>query len=201
MKLVVSTFLSMDGVMQGPGQPDEDRSNGFDHGGWQFPYADDDMGAIVVESFAAMDALLLGRRTYDILAGYWPTKTDPADPIATRLNQAPKYVVSTTLDTVEWHNSHLVKGDVAAGIRELKRQPGNELVVIGSGDLAQTLMAHDLVDEYRLWYFPVVLGDGKRLFAAGCLPTALQHLSTQHTSSGSVLLTYRPVGRPSYGSF
>src|SRR6266511_2987013 len=147
MKLIVQQFLTLDGVVQGPGVPDEDRSGGFDHGGWSVPYADDVFGQTVEDSIAAADGLLLGRKTYEIFAAYWPRVTDPDNRVAAMLNRMPKHVASRTLDTVEWNNSTLIKGDVAEGVARLKADPGRELQVHGSADLAQTLMRHDLVDE------------------------------------------------------
>jgi dihydrofolate reductase len=201
MKLTMTTFLSLDGVMQGPGGPDEDRSKGFDQGGWLVPYVDQDMGTFVNEWFAAADAFLLGRKTYEIFAAYWPNVTDENDPVASRLNALPKYVVSDTLDKVEWHNSTLIKrDDLTEKIATLKQGPGRELQVHGSGDLAQTLMAHDLIDEYRLWIYPVVLGDGTPLFREGTTPAALKLIDTKTTSTGVVIHVYHPAGKPTYGS-
>jgi dihydrofolate reductase len=201
MKLTMTTFLSLDGVMQGPGGPDEDRSNGFEQGGWLVPYVDVDMGKFVAEWFAAADAFLLGRKTYEIFAGYWPKVTDQNDPVATKLNSLPKYVVSNSLDHVEWNNSRLIKGDdVVGGITRLKHSPGRELQVHGSGDLGQTLIAHDLIDQYRLWVYPVVLGNGMRLFREGVTPAALKLVDTKSTSTGVAIHVYEPAGKPRYGS-
>jgi dihydrofolate reductase len=201
MRLTMTTFLSLDGVLQGPGGPNEDRTNGFDQGGWLVPYADEDMGKLVNDWFAAADAFLLGRRTYEIFVAYWPNVTDESDPVASKLNALPKYVVSNSLDKVEWNNSTLIRGDVAvAEITRLKQDSGRELQVHGSGRLAQTLMANDLIDEYRLWIYPVVLGDGMRLFEDGTMPAALSLVDTKTTSTGVVVHVYEPAGKPTYGS-
>jgi dihydrofolate reductase len=200
MRVTLTTFLTLDGVMQAPGDTEEDRRDGFEQGGWQAPYADEDLGRLAGEWVAAADAFLLGRRTYELFAAFWPQVTDPDDPVASRLNALPKYVASTTLDKVEWHNSTLLEGDVAKAVAELKRQPGNELQIHGSGQLARTLMAHDLIDEYRLWTHPVVLGSGRRLFEPGSRPAALELLATRTTGAGIVISTYQPAGSPVYGS-
>jgi len=151
--------------------------------------------------FDQADAFLLGRRTYDIFVAYWPRITDPADPIASRLNTLPKYVASTTLSTVDWHHTTLITGDVAAAVTELKKQPGRELQVHGSGTLARTLINNELIDEYRLLIFPVVVGAGMRLFADGILPTGLKLVDTKTTGAGAAIHVYQPTGRPEYGTF
>ena len=155
----------------------------------------------MVESITSTDAFLLGRKTYEIFAAHWPKVTDENDPIATSLNSKPKYVASRTLDQVDWNNSTLLKGDVAEAVAELKRQPGGDLQTQGSGELIQTLMRHDLVDEYRLLVYPVVLGKGKRLFRDGNVPAALRLVDTKTTSSGIAIHTYESAGKPTFGSF
>jgi dihydrofolate reductase len=199
-KLVVGTFITADGVMQAPGGPDEDREGGFEHGGWSVPYWDDAMLNLMVQSTDRAEAVLFGRKTYEILAGHWPHVGDD-DPIAAKLNRVPKYVASTTLDTVEWNNSTLLEGDVADQVARLKDQPGTEIQVTGSCQLIQTLMKHDLVDVYRLWTFPVLVGGGKRLFADGTIPTELKLVDTGASSTGVAMQTYERVGKPKYGSF
>jgi dihydrofolate reductase len=199
-KLVVSTFLTADGVMQGPGGPDEDREGGFEHGGWSVSYWDDAMGEIITESTLRAEALLLGRKTYEIFAAHWPRVSDD-DPVAAKLNGVPKYVASRTLAEVTWNNSTLIQGDVAEAVGRLKEQPGGEIQVMGSGDLVQTLMEHDLVDEYRLWVFPVVIGAGKRLFGRGTLPAAMKLVDTKTSSTGVAIHTYERAGAIPYGSF
>ena len=201
MRLTLHTFLTLDGVMQAPGGPDEDPDGHFEHGGWSFPYGDEDFGVAMTGWFEHVDAFLLGRRTYQIFAGHWPRVTDPGDPIAAKLNTLPKYVASTTLDGTGWHNSSLLGGDVAAEVAKLKERPGRELQVHGSGQLAQTLIDHDLVDEYRLLYFPVHLGSGKKLFRDGAPAAALRLRSATTTSTGVIIATYEPDGPPRYGSY
>jgi dihydrofolate reductase len=200
-KLVVGTFLSLDGVMQGPGGPDEDREGGFEHGGWSAGYWDDVMGPIIDEWTNQADGLLLGRKTYEIFAAHWPRVSGEDDPIAAKLNSVPKYVVSRTLDTVEWNNSTLLQGDIAEEVGKLKDQPGTEIQVAGSGQLIQTLMKHDLVDEYRLWIFPVLLGSGKRLFADGTIPAGLKLADTKISTTGVAIHSYERAGEIAYGSF
>lgn len=199
-RLVVTTFLSLDGVMQGPGGPDEDQSDGFDLGGWLAPYFDDDGAEMVAEMFAQADGFLLGRRTYEIFSAYWPRKTDPKDPVAGPLNRLPKYVASTTLTSATWEPTTLLREDVPGAIRRLKAEVGRELQVHGSGGLAQTLFREDLVDELRLWWFPVVLGRGKRLFADGAAPAAFRLADARTTASGVCVHRYERAGALETGS-
>ena len=200
-KLVITTFLTLDGVMQAPGGPDEDRSGGFAHGGWMVPYADEDLGRLVTAWTEQASGFLLGRGTYEIFAAHWPRVTDPQDVIARALNTRPKYVASKTLKAAGWYNTTVVPGDVVEAVRALKREGTGELQVHGSPGLAQTLIANDLVDEYRLWIHPVVLGSGKRLFGAGALPAALKLSATNSTSTGVVVHTYERAGALHYGEF
>ncbi len=194
-KLIVSEFLSLDGVMQAPGLPDEDRSGGFEHGGWQMRYGDDVAGAEIVAGMAATGALLLGRVTYEIFAGYWPSA--PADdPMAQMINSFTKYVVSTTLrEPLEWNDSHVISGDVPHEVSKLKQGSGKDIQVIGSGELAQTLMEHDLVDEYRLMINPLILGGGKRLFRDWNARAALRLVDSKASSTDVLIVTYVPVDR------
>jgi dihydrofolate reductase len=191
-KVIVNEFLSLDGVMQAPGDPDEDRSGGFAHGGWQMPYFDDDFAKVAFEGMAETDGYLFGRRTYEIMAAYWPTQPDDV-PFAASLNGLPKYVASTTLgEPLEWRNSTLLHGDVAKAVAELKEQPGKNLVVLGSGELVQTLMENDLVDKYGLMINPIVLGSGKRLFREGSVKRPLRLVRSMTSSTGVLIATYEP---------
>lgn len=199
-KLVVGTFVTLDGVMQGPGGPEEDRSGGFEHGGWLVPYFDEAMGEVVVRNTQRADGVILGRKTYEIFAAHWPHIGDD-DPIAAKLNRVPKYVASRTLKRLEWKNSTLLEGDVAQGIERLKREGDGELQVTGSADLIQTLLGHNLVDEFWLFVFPLVLGKGKRLFGDGTMPTGLELLETRSYKTGVMLQAYRKAGALRYGSF
>lgn len=190
-KLTVSEFVSLDGVMQAPGGADEDTEGGFRHGGWQMGYFDDVAGERIGASMAQTGAFLLGRRTYEIFASYWPTQSDD-DPFAKILNGLPKYVASTTLaEPLAWKNSTLLQGDVAKAVAELKEGEGGNIVVLGSGGLVQTLYENDLVDEYALMIHPIVLGSGKKLFRE--VPRKpLKLADSVTTSTGVVMATYMP---------
>ena len=198
-KLVVGTFLTLDGVMQAPGGPDEDRDGGFQHGGWLVPYFEEKFIEIMTEWTKRADAFILGRKTYEIFAEYWPRSTDPADEIATALNTRPKFVASRMLDRVDWNNSTLLKGDVSEEVAKLKAQEGGEIQVHGSGNFIQTLLRHDLIDTLRIWLFPVVLGTGKRLFGEGTIPCSFRLVETQQTATGAVLHVYERAGGLKYG--
>jgi dihydrofolate reductase len=200
-QVTVTMFLTLDGVAQGPGAPDEDRGGGFDQGGWVVPYLDDEMLGIVNDVVGRAEALLLGRKTYESFASHWPLVTDPADTIAAALNRMPKYVVSRTLNRLEWKGSALLRGDLAQEVAELKRRHGGEIQVHGSIELARALFAGDLVDACHLYTFPVVLGRGRRLFEPGAAPAALGLLGTRTTSQGLVVSSYRRVGKPAYGAY
>jgi dihydrofolate reductase len=199
-KLVVTTFLSLDGVMQSPGAPEEDPSGGFDLGGWLVPHADGDMGEQMVSWFSGAEDFLIGRGTYEIFEAHWPRVPTDQDPIAKALNTLPKHVASRTLDRVDWNGARLIKGDVAESVAALKDQDGGELQVHGSAGLIQTLLEHDLVDELRLMIFPVVLGKGKKLFADGTVPGGVSLVSSSATSAGAVILTYQRAGDVQVGS-
>jgi dihydrofolate reductase len=196
----VTTFVTLDGVMQAPGGPGEDTSGGFEHGGWLVPHFDDAGGAFMDQVFERAASFLLGRKTYDIFAGYWPHVTDEDHLIASRLNSLPKCVASRSLDKAEWQNSTVIR-DVPTEVAALKEQPGGELQVHGSGDLIQTLIEHDLVDAHNVLTFPVVLGTGKRLFPEGVAPGALRLTESRTTGTGVVISTYESAGKPTYGAF
>jgi dihydrofolate reductase len=198
-KLVVGTFVTVDGVMQGPGGPEEDREGGFDHGGWSVNYWDEMMGSVMDKQMNRADALLPGRKTYDIFAAYWPHATEEQG--AGQLNSARKYVASRTLDTVEWQNSTLLEGDAAEAVAKIKEEPGGEIHVSGSCNLIQTLLRHNLVDEFVLWIFPVVLGTGKRLFGEGTLPAGFTCVDTKVSTTGVIMATYAKPAPIEYGSF
>jgi dihydrofolate reductase len=197
-QLITHTSVTLDGVMQAPGGPEEDPSGGFASGGWSFGYWDEQMGAVMGESMAKPFDLVLGRRTYEIFAAHWPCSNEPeAEP----LNAATKHVASTTGIELGWVNSQRIEGDVPAGIRALKAQDGPELQVHGSANLIQTLLAHDLIDEFRVWIFPLVLGRGKRLFESSTLPAGLQLTSSMTSATGVIMATYRSGAEIKGGSF
>jgi dihydrofolate reductase len=197
-ELVVLTFMTLDGVMQAPGGPEEDPEESFEHGGWSVGYWDEAMDKAMDESMSPPFDLVLGRKTYEIFAAFWPHTDAPG---AEELNNATKHVASTTLTALEWENSKLIEGDVAEGVRALKAQDGSELQVHGSAKLIQTLLEHGLVDEFRLKIFPLVLGKGKRLFDGGAIPAGLELTSSQTTPGGVIAATYRTGAEIKYGSF
>jgi dihydrofolate reductase len=200
MQLTVTTFISVDGVYQGPGGPEEDPRDGFDRGGWSVPHFDEETGQFMDEVFKNVDAFLLGRRTYDIFAASWPNATDPNDPVANSLNTLPKYVASTTLKDPQWANTTVLQGDLASAVQELKERDGRELQVHGSGRLVQSLLANDLVDRLNLLVFPVIVGAGRRLFPDSGIATGLALEESRNTPSGVSISVYRPSGRPEFGS-
>lgn len=197
-KLIVTEFMTLDGVAQGPGQPDEDRDGGFAHGGWQAPLLSDDQGEVLFEEASTMDALLIGRRTYDIWVDYWPNAPEDI-PFTGLLNRVPKYVASRTLsEPLAWAGSSLLTGDLATSVAELKARH-DEVHVIGSLDLVQSLLQAGLVDILNLWQYPLVLGTGKRVFAGGTVPTALRLTDSAIHPNGTLQLIYEPAGAPTYG--
>src|SRR5467141_3898158 len=198
-KIAVLSFVTLDGVMQAPGGPDEDPSGNFKHGGWSVGYWDDVMGKVMSEQMGHPYDLLLGRKTYEIFADYWPKAKDV--PGADGLNKAKKYVVSTTLRKLDWNNSVQVTGNIPEEIKKLKRQDGPELQVHGSSNLIQTLLKHDLVDEFKLKIFPVTLGKGKRLFGEGAIPAGYKLAESVTTPTGVIVATYTRSGEPKTGSF
>jgi dihydrofolate reductase len=198
-KIIVNTFLSLDGVMQAPGGPGEDPSGGFELEGWSVNYWDAMMGQRMTEIMGNPFDLLIGRKTYDIFAAYWPHASEEQG--AGPLNRATKYVVTRTLERADWGPSQLIKGDVVPQIQRLKEQDGPELQVHGSSNLLQTLMQHELVDRYNLMFFPVVLGRGKRLFGDGVIPVGLRLVDSKTATTGVIIATYEPAGPVTTGSF
>ncbi|HEX6208506.1 MAG TPA: dihydrofolate reductase family protein [Actinomycetota bacterium] len=198
-ELIVQTFLTLDGVMQAPGGPEEDPSGGFEHGGWSVTYWDEEMGRVMDEVTSTPFAMVLGRRTYDIMAAHWPHASEEEG--AKVFNEATKYVASRGRPTLEWSNSVLIEGDAAEGIAALKGEDGPELQVHGSANLIQGLLPTGLVDRFRLWTFPVVLGSGKRLFGDGTIPSGLRLIDQGVSSTGVVMATYEPAGEVVTGSF
>jgi len=192
-KITAFTSVTLDGVMQAPGRPDEDRRGGFARGGWAAPYADSVMGNEAAEGMASGGGLLFGRRTYEDFFSFWPKQPEP-NPFTEVLNDSRKYVASRTLqEPLPWQNSTLLEGDAADAVARLKESSGKDLVVLGSGELLQSLMAHNLIDRYILLIHPLVLGSGRHLFADGGPSTALQLLDTKTTTTGVVIATYRPA--------
>jgi len=197
-KLVVLTFLTLDGVMQAPGGPEEDSTGVFKWGGWSAGYWDDALGKVMGDQMGHPYDLLLGRKTYEIFAAHWPRSTDPG---AEGLNNARKYVASKTLRKLDWKNSTLLGPDIVTEIKKLKQQNGPEIQVHGSSNLIQTLLKNDLVDEFKLKIFPVTVGKGKRLFGEGAIPAGYKLVQSQTTPTGVIVATYTPVGEPKIGSF
>ena len=193
------SFVTLDGIMQAPGGPDEDTSGNFTQGGWSVGYWDDFMGKVMGEQMGRPYDLLLGRKTYEIFAAYWPKAKD--NPGADGLNKAKKYVVSRTLRKLDWNNSTLLTGNIPEEIRKLKREDGHELQVHGSSNLIQTLLKHDLVEEFRLKIYPVTVGHGKRLFGDGTMPASFKLLENKTSTTGVVVATYRREGEIKTGSF
>lgn len=192
-KLIVNEFLTLDGVMQAPGGEDEDRRGGFEHGGWQQPYFDEVFGGAIASGLAEAGGFVLGRTTWEIFAAYWPTAPAEVRTVADPLNTLPKYVASRTLsEPLGWANSTLIAGDLAEGVRRLKSESAKDLQLFGSGDLMQTLMGEDLIDEYRLMIHPVVLGSGARLFRDGNPRRPLALTDSKTSTTGVLITTYRP---------
>ena len=200
-KLIVLSFISLDGVMQAPGGPEEDPTGGFKHEGWVFGYFDDFFLKVMVKQMSKPFDLLLGRITYEIFAAHWPYANTSENPFAARINNAKKYVASKTLTKLDWNNSELIKGDVWNEIKKIKEQDGPEIQVHGSGNLIQMLLKHDLVDELWLKVFPITLGVGKRLFAEGTIPAGFKLLESEISPSGVIIASYERVGEVKTGSF
>ena len=198
MKLTATVFLSLDGVYQGGGGPDEDRRGGFARGGWQAAHTDEEIGTAITALYEGADAMLLGRVTWEIWDGYWPHHDD--NPIGHVINSVPKYVPSTTLEDPAWHNTHVISGDVEEAVRALKAQPGRDLLLQGSGNLLRWLLERDLVDELVLFIYPVVVGDGLRLFPERGETHDLELVESRATPSGVTIQTYRPAGRATFGT-
>jgi len=201
MKLTLTEFLSLDGVSQGPGSPDEDTSDGFTQGGWLVPHIDDAFIQQAATWLGEADALLLGRRTYDSFARDWPNITDPDDPFTEKMNGLPKYVASHSLAKADWAPTTILSGDIAAQVSELKRQPGREVQIHGSAQLGQSLLAAGLIDTLRLVIAPVVVGNGRRLFPAGGAPVGLSLLRNETTPGGLAIHVYETAGLPKYGTY
>ena len=200
-KLIVLSFISLDGVMQAPGGPEEDPTGGFKHGGWMFGYFDDFLLKVMVKQMSKPFDLLLGRKTYEIFAAHSPQANTSENPFPARINNAKKYVASKTLTKLDWNNSELIKGDVWNEIKKIKEQDGPEIQVHGSGNLIQMLLKHDLVDELWLKVFPITLGVGKRLFAEGMIPAGFKLLESEISPSGVIIASYERAGEVKTGSF
>lgn len=201
MRLILQEFLSLDGVAQGPGSPEEDTSGGFTRGGWLVPHLDDGFMRIVTSWLDEVDAFLFGHRTYDNFARDWPKMNTPDDPIAAKLNGLPKYVASHSPTKADWEPTTILAGDVPTQVAELKRQPGRELQIHGSARLGASLLAAGLIDEVRLMVAPVVVGSGRRLFPDNGTPAGLRLLSCETTPSGVAAQVYEPTGLPRYGTY
>ncbi|MGO4129360.1 dihydrofolate reductase family protein [Inquilinus sp. YAF38] len=199
-KVVAAAFLSLDGVMQAPGGPEEDPDSDFALGGWTFHHWDDVMGRAMDEAFDIPFDLLLGRKTYEIFAAHWP-RVPADDPVGALFNRVTKYVVTSSTTPLAWQNSVALRGDAAQAVAELKRHNGPDLLLQGSSELIQALLAHDLIDEFRLMTFPVVLGSGKRLFGRGAIPAGLKLVSSQVSTTGVVISSYTRSGEVTTGSF
>ena len=198
-KLIVTEFVTLDGVAQAPGGPDEDRDDGFAHGGWQAPLLDQEAGSVIFEQARSMDALLLGRKTYEIFANYWPTAPEEI-PFTSLLNGVPKYVASRTLaGPLDWRGSTVVGESIAEGVTALKERH-DEVHVIGSLNLVQSLLRFSLVDRLNLWQYPLLLGSGKQVFADGTVPTALRLTESVTYPNGTLQLSYETAGAPTYGN-
>ena len=200
-KIIVLSFMTLDGVIQAPGGPGEDTSGGFEYGGWTVPYFDDFSGRVMDEQTGHPFDLLLGRKTYDIFAGYWPHQDESTTPFALKFNKARKYVASRSPIELDWNNSMLLQEDIVEEIKKLKAQDGPELQVYGSGDFIQTLLKNDLVDELWLKIFPITLGTGKRLFAEGTIPAAFELTDSKVSPSGVMIANFKRAGEVETGSF
>jgi dihydrofolate reductase len=198
-RLIASTFVSLDGVMQAPGGPEEDPTDNFTLGGWTFAFGDEAMDLSAAGFDGKNRELVLGRKTYEIFEAYWPSQTE-GNPIAVTFNAAKKHVASRTLKSLRWSNSSVLDGDVVSAVTALKGQPGHDLQIIGSGNLIQTLHAASLIDEYNTWVYPVVLGRGKRLFENGASPCALRLVASKVSRTGVMMCTYVPAGNISLGT-
>jgi len=199
-KVLAKTFLTLDGVMQAPGAPEEDPTGGFTHGGWSFNYWDEGMGKLMGEAMSASFDLLLGRKTYEIFAAHWPHIKE-GDPVADKFNVVTKYVATSSAAPLAWKNSRAICGNVPAEVARLKQEDGPDLILQGSSQLIQTLLANDLIDEFHLWVFPLVLGSGKRLFGQGAMPAGLKLVETRASTTGVTMSTYVRSGAVSTGSF